>query len=82
MTLLYQLFPELDVVEDLAIEGNVEPPVCGGHGLSSTFDVNDAESSVSQARLCIMEDTNVIWTAMPNAHDHSVKQVQIYDPAF
>src|ERR1700730_6928913 len=80
MALLDQFFAKLDVVENLAVEGNPQRAIRIRHGLTPAVDIDDAEASMAQTSLSVGEDAGPVRTAVADLRDHTPQQVGL-DPS-
>src|SRR6478752_4975956 len=77
MPLLNQLFAQLDVIEDLAIERDPQLLVCGRHRLDATREVDDAQPRVSEAGLPVDVNSRIVRSAMADCRDHPADEFRV-----
>ena len=65
-----QSLAEFQVVEDFAVEGNLERAVWSGHGLRAAGQIDDAQPSVSKADGAIDSRTGCIGSAVADLRRH------------
>ena len=68
-----QIFPQLHVIEDLAVESEAESAVGSVHGLMAAFEIDNAEAAMGQARPAIGVDAGCIGPAMRECADAAPK---------
>src|SRR3984893_14507799 len=73
MSLSEQLFPEFEVVEDLAVEGDPERRVLVAHGLLATGKVDDAKPGVRQPHAVFRVKSGIVGPAMSQHADHPLQ---------
>lgn len=74
MSLPNQFFPKLDIVEDLAVEGDTHRFVVICHGLMAAAQIDDAQACMSQPNLTINKYSSFIRAAVPNGSEHAIER--------
>jgi len=74
MTALRKLVAEFEVIEDLSVEGDGEVAVTALHRLVATRKINDAEASVAEACIAIVENSAIIGTTVLERGCHAREQ--------
>src|SRR5204863_391453 len=65
-----QLFPQFDMVEDFAVEGDPETPCPIVHGLIARSRIDDTQARVRESDVPVGIDTFAVGSAMTNHLDH------------
>ena len=65
---------QLEVVEDLAVEGDPDGAVLVAHRLAAAVDVDDAEARVRQADVAVDVESVAVRPAMRDRPDHAREQ--------
>jgi hypothetical protein len=76
MSLTEQLFPEFQVVEDLAVEGDPQRRVLVAHGLLAAGEVNDAEPGMRQTHAVLRVKSGIVRPAMSQHPNHPLEGIR------
>ena len=76
MSLTEQLFPEFQVVEDLAVEGDPQRRVLVAHGLLAAGEVNDAEPGMRQTHAVLSVKSGIVRPAMSQHPNHPLEGIR------
>jgi hypothetical protein len=71
VSLASELLPQLDKVEDLAIERYSHGAVWRRHWLSTSGEINDGEASVPETDFSVGPDVLLVWTTVSQQGHHS-----------
>ena len=77
-----QLVPQLDIVEDLAVEADPDRLVVVRHRLGAGGEIDDGEARMRQARFIVAVDALPVGTAMTQLSQHPLEQNARRNPAF
>ena len=78
VTPTYEVFPDIQVVVDLAIKDDSAGPVLVRHGLGAAGEINHAQSAHGKSNTALQEESVFVWTAMLEAQVHAL-QVGTFD---
>src|SRR5262249_23326405 len=78
---LFELFPQLDVIVDLAVKCDNQLAVQSGHRLSAGSKIDDGKAPMSKEYLLIDPDTRAVGSAMSEGIDHAL-QIRSFPPSY
>ena len=74
MSLLNQVFPELDVIENLSIECDPQSALRDGHRLMPAGQIDNAQPGMGETDRTMAVDADIIRTSVADGPDHLVQQ--------